>query len=175
MTPTGLTAAQAVALLDTIPGIARWQAEVILAEIGLDMGRFPTAAHLAAWAGVAPGNNESAGKRRSGKTRPGNPTLRRTLTLVAHAAARSKNTYLAAQYHRLAARRGAKRAIVAVAHTILVIIYHLLTRQEPYRELGSNYFDERKRDSVTNRLVRRLEKLGYEVALDPKPAYAPAA
>jgi transposase len=170
LAPTGLTAAQAVALLDTIPGIARWQAEVILAEIGLDMGRFPTAAHLAAWAGVAPGNNESAGKRRSGKTRPGNPTLRRTLTLVAHAAAHSKNSYLAAQYHRLAARRGAKRATVAVAHSILVIIYHLLTRQEPYRELGGNYFDERKRDSVTNRLVRRLEKLGYEVALGPKPA-----
>jgi transposase len=168
--PTGLTAAQAVALLDTIPGIARWQAEVILAEIGLDMGRFPSAAHLAAWAGVAPGNNESAGKRRSGRTRPGSPTLRRTLTLVAHAAARSKNTYLAAQYHRLAARRGAKRAIIAVAHSIVVIIYHLLTRQEPYRELGSNYFDERKRDSVTNRLVRRLEKLGYQVALDAKPA-----
>lgn len=168
--PTGLTAAQAVALLDTIPGIARWQAEVILAEIGLDMGRFPTAAHLAAWAGVAPGNNESAGKRRSGRTRPGSPTLRRTLTLVAHAAARSKNTYLAAQYHRLAARRGAKRAIIAVAHSVVVIIYHLLTRQEPYRDLGGNYFDERKRDSVTNRLVHRLEKLGYQVALDAKPA-----
>jgi transposase len=167
---TALTAARALALLDTIPGIDRWQAEVILAEIGLDMTRFESAACLAAWAGVAPGNNESAGKRRSGKTRPGSPTLRRTLTLVAHAAARSKNSYLAAQYHRLAARRGAKRAIFAVAHSILVIIYHLLTRQEPYRDLGGNYFDERKRESVTNRLVRRLEKLGYQVALDSKPA-----
>lgn len=161
-------AERALVLLDTIPGIARWQAEVILAEIGLDMSRFPNAAHLAAWAGLAPGNNESAGKRRSGKTRPGSPTLRRTLTLVAHAAARSKNTYLAAQYHRLAARRGAKRATIAVAHSIVVIIYHLLTRDEPYQDLGGNYFDERKRDSVTNRLVRRLEKLGYDVALDPK-------
>jgi len=169
---TTLTAARAVALLDTIPGIDRWQAEVILAEIGLDMTRFQSAPCLAAWAGLAPGNNESAGKRRSGRTRPGSPTLRRTLTLVAHAAARTKNTYLAAQYHRLAARRGAKRATIAVAHSILVIIYHLLTRQEPYRELGANYFDERKRDSVTNRLVSRLEKLGYEVALGPKPAAA---
>ena len=162
------TAERALVLLDTIPGIARWQAEVILAEIGLDMSRFPNAAHLAAWAGLAPGNNESAGKRRSGKTRPGSPTLRRTLTLVAHAAARSKNTYLAAQYNRLAARRGAKRAIIAVAHSIVVIIYHLLTRDEPYQDLGGNYFDERKRDSVTNRLVHRLEKLGYDVALEPK-------
>jgi hypothetical protein len=97
------------------------------------------------------------------------------MTLVAHAAARGKNTYLAAQYHRLAARRGAKRAIIAVAHSILVIIYHLLTRQEPYRDLGGNYFDERKRDSVTNRLVSRLEKLGFEVALNPKPAAARSA
>jgi transposase len=172
---TVLTAARAMALLDTIPGIDRWQAEVILAEIGLDMTRFGSAACLAAWAGVAPGNNESAGKRRSGKTRPGSPTLRRTLTLVAHAAARSKNSYLAAQYHRLAARRGAKRAIFAVAHSILVIIYHLLTRQEPYRDLGGNYFDERRRESVTNRLVRRLEKLGYQVALDTKPGSASMA
>jgi transposase len=170
-----LTAAQAVALLDTIPGIDRWQAEVILAEIGLDMGRFPTAAHLASWAGLAPGNNESAGKRRSGKTRPGNPTLSKTLVLAAHAAARGKNTYLAAQYHRLAARRGKNRAIVAVAHSILVIVYHLLSRQEPFCELGGNYFDERKRESVTNRLVRRLEKLGYDVALASKPSSASAA
>lgn len=162
------TAERALALLDTIPGIARWQAEVILAEIGLDMSRFPNANHLASWAGLAPGNNESAGKRRSGKTRPGSPTLRRTLTLVAHAAARSKNTYLAAQYHRLAARRGAKRAIIAVAHSIVVIIYHLLTRDEPYHDLGGNYFDERKRDSVTNRLVRRLERMGYQVALESR-------
>jgi len=167
-----LSAERAVALLDTIPGIDRWQAEVILAEIGLDMSRFESAACLAAWSGLAPGNNESAGKRHSGRTRPGSPTLRRTMALVAHAAARGKNTYLAAQYHRLAARRGAKRAIVAVAHSIIVIIYHLLTRQEPYSELGGNYFDERKRDSVANRLVRRLQKLGYQVALDSTPTGA---
>lgn len=170
-----LSAERAVALLDTIPGIDRWQAEVILAEIGLDMSRFESAACLAAWSGLAPGNNESAGKRHSGRTRPGSPTLRRTMALVAHAAARGKNTYLAAQYHRLAARRGAKRAIVAVAHSIIVIIYHLLTRQEPYSELGGNYFDERKRDSVANRLVRRLEKLGYQVALDSTPTGASTA
>jgi len=162
-----LTAQRALALLDTIPGIDVWQAQVILAEIGLNMQRFPTAAHLASWAGLAPGNNESAGKRRSSRTRHGNAALCKALVLAANAAARTKNTYLAAQYHRLAARRGAKRAIVALAHTILVIIYHLLTRQEPYRELGGNYFDERKRDAVTNRLVRRLQKLGYDVALAP--------
>ena len=169
-----LGAAEAVALLDTIPGIDRWQAEVILAEIGLDMGRFPTAGHLASWAGLAPGNNESAGKRYSGKTRPGNATLCKTLVLAANAAARSKNSYLAAQYNRLAARRGKKRAIVALAHSILVAVYHILSRREPYRDLGGNYFDERKRESVTNRLVRRLEKLGYDVALCSKPSKAAA-
>jgi transposase len=167
-----LTAESALALLDTIPGIDRWQAEVILAEIVLDMSRFENAACLASWAGLAPGNNESAGKRHSGRTQPGSPTLRRTMTLVAHAAARGKNTYLVAQYHRLASRRGTKRAVVAVAHSIVVIIYHLLTRQEPYRESGGNYFDERRRESVANRLVHRLEKLGYQVALDTKPASA---
>jgi transposase len=170
--PPKLTAERALALLVTIPGINRWQAEVILAEIGLDMSRFGSAACLASWAGLAPGNNESAGKRRSGKTRPGSPILRRTMTLVGHAAARTKNTYLAAQNHRLAARRGAKRAIIAVAHSIMVIIYHVLTNQEPYRELGGNYFDERKRDAVTNRLVRRLGNLGYNVSLEPKTAGA---
>jgi transposase len=169
-----LGAAEAVALLDTIPGIDRWQAEVILAEIGLDMGRFPTAGHLASWAGLAPGNNESAGKRYSGKTRPGNATLCRTLVLAANAAARSKNSYLAAQYNRLAARRGKKRAIVALAHSMLVAVYHILSRREPYRDLGGNYFDERKRESVTNRLVRRLEKLGYDVALASKTTAASA-
>jgi transposase len=169
-----LGAAEAVALLDTIPGIDRWQAEVILAEIGLDMGRFPTAGHLASWAGLAPGNNESAGKRYSGKTRPGNATLCKTLVLAANAAARSKNSYLAAQYNRLAARRGKKRAVVALAHSILVAVYHMLSRREPYRDLGGNYFDERKRESVTNRLVRRLEKLGYDVALCSKPSTAAA-
>jgi len=160
---------EAIELLDTIPGIDRQLAEVLIAEIGIDMGRFPSEHHLSSWAGVAPGNNESAGKRRSGKTKPGNPALRKALVQAAHAAKRKKDCYLGAQYHRLAARRGKKRAILAVAHSILVIAYHLLSRQEPYRELGGNYFDERKRESVANRLVRRLEKLGYRVALEMQP------
>lgn len=171
----GLSYAEAVELLDTIPGIARWLAELIVAEIGIDMSRFPSARHLASWAGVAPGNYQSAGKQRSGKTPPGNRVLRKGLVQAAHGAKRRKNTYLAAQYHRIAARRGRKRAIVAVAHSIVVIIYHVLSRREPYRELGGNYFDERKRESVANRLIRRLEKLGYEVALGTQPAPVPVA
>jgi len=161
---------QAVELLDTIPGINRRLAEVLIAEMGIDMSRFPTENHLASWAGVAPGNNESAGKQRSGKTPPGNPALRKALVQAAHGATRKKDSYLAAQYHRLAARRGKKRAIVAVAHSVVVIAYHVLLHQEPYRELGGNYFDERKRESVVNRLVHRLEKLGYQVALEMQPA-----
>jgi transposase len=119
---------EAVGYVDTIPGVARRVAEVVVAEIGVDMSRFPTAGHLAAWAGVAPGNHESAGKRLSGKARKGNRALRAALSQAAHAAARTKNTYLSAQYHRLAARRGKKRAILAVAHSILVIAYHLIER-----------------------------------------------
>jgi len=165
-----LTYAQAVELLDTIPGINRRLAQAILAETGIDMDRFPSQHHLASWAGVAPGNHESAGKQRSGKTPPGNRTLCKTLVQAAQGASRTKNTYLMAQYHHLAARRGKKRAKVAVAHSIIVIIYHMLSRCQPYRELGGNYFDQRKRESVANRLVRRLEKLGYLVALDTKPA-----
>jgi transposase len=169
-----LTWVEAVDLLDTIPGIDRRLAEVLVAEMGIDMSRFPSEHHLASWSGVAPGNNESAGKRRSGKTPPGNPALRKALVQAAHAAKRKKDGYLAAQYHRLAARRGKKRAIVAVAHSILVIAYHILSRREPYRELGGNHFDERKRESVVNRLVHRLEKLGYQVALEMQPTSAVA-
>ena len=167
-----LTYAQAVELLDTIPGVDRRLAEVMVAEMGIDMSRFPSERHLASWAGVAPGNNESAGKRRSGKTPPGNRALRTGLVQAAHAAVRKKGSYLSAQYHRLAARRGKKRAIVAVAHSILVMAYHILSRQEPYRELGGNYFDERKREFVVNRLIHRLEKLGYQVVLEFKPVAA---
>lgn len=156
---------EAVALLDTIPGIARETAEIIVSEIGTDMSRFPSANHLASWAGVAPGNNESAGKRHSGRTTKGNRALSVALTQAAHAAARTKNTYLSAQYHRLAGRRGKKRAIVAVAHTILVIAYHLIKRKEPYRELGSDYFDKRRPETTAKRLVRRLEQLGFQVSL----------
>ena len=156
---------QAVTQLDTIPGVARQTAEVIVSEIGIDMSRFPTADHLAAWAGVAPGSNESAGKRRSGKTRPGNKALRAALNQAAHGAAHTKNTYLAAQYRRLAARRGKKKAIVAVMHSILVISYHLIQRNEPYRELGGDYFDKQKPEATAKRLVKRLESLGFLVSL----------
>src|SRR6266436_9258411 len=112
------------------------RAEMIIAEIGIDMTRFGTASRLAAWSGVAPGNDESAGKQRSGKTRQGNQALRTGLTQLAHAAARTKGTYLSALYHRLAARRGKKRAIIAVAHSIMRSVFHMLSRNEPYRELG---------------------------------------
>jgi transposase len=156
---------QAVTQLDTIPGVARQTAEVIVSEIGIDMSRFPTADHLAAWAGVAPGNNESAGKRRSGKTRPGNKALRAALNQAAHGAAHTKNTYLSAQYRRLAARRGKKKAIVAVMHSILVISYHLIQRNESYRELGGDYFDKHKPEATAKRLVKRLEQLGFQVSL----------
>ncbi len=156
-----------LAALDTIPGIGRQAAEVILAELGADLSRFPSAAHLAAWAGLCPGNHESAGKRHSGRTRKGNPWLRDALVEAAWAAARTKGTYLSAQYHRLAARRGAKRALVAVAHTLLVIVYHVLTTGEVYRELGADYFDQRNKDALARRLVKRLSTLGYDVSLHP--------
>ena len=160
--------------LQTIPGVGRRTGEVLLAEIGADLSRFPSAGHLASWAGLCPGNDESAGKRRSGRTRKGSPWLRTALVEAAQAAARTKDTYLAAQYRRLAARRGAKRAAVAVAHTLVVMVYALLTQQQAtYQELGGHYFDARDRQAVQRRLVHRLEALGYVVSLQP-PA-TPAA
>jgi len=160
----------AIERLDTIPGIGRHVAEALVAEIGTDMGRFPTARHLASWAGMCPGNHESAGKRQSGRTRKGSPWLRTLLVQAAHAAARTKGTYLAAQYRRLAARRGKSRAAVAVGHTILVIAFHLLQRGTSYHDLGPNYFDQQDRQQVERRLVRRLHDLGYRVTLDPLAA-----
>jgi transposase len=128
--------------LDTIPGVGRQAAEQILAEIGTDVKtQFPSAAHLCSWAGMVPGNNESAGKRKSGRTRKGNKKLRSTLVEAARSAAKTKDTYLSAQYHRIAARRGANRAAVAVGHTILMIAYHLLTREQDYVELGADFYD----------------------------------
>lgn len=154
-------------MVDTIPGVNTKTAQVLLAEAGTDMRRFPTGQHLSSWAGICPGQNDSAGKRYSGKTRKGNRWLRQALIEAAHGAARSKDTYLAAQYQRLAARRGKKRAALAVAHSILVIAYHVLQRRQPYRELGPNFFDERDKTHVQRRLVHRLEKLGFTVELHP--------
>jgi transposase len=162
-----------IELLDTIPGVGRQTAEMLVSEIGVDMSRFPSAAHLAAWAGLAPGNYESAGKRLSGKTRKGNQTLRSGLMQSAHVASRSR-TYLAAQYRRLATRRGKKRATMAVAHSILVIAYHVIQRQEPYRELGVQYFDQQRPEATAKRLVKRLETLGYQVSVQPQEASAAA-
>ena len=156
---------QVLERVDAIPGIGRRVAEDILAEIGTDMSRFPTAAHLASWARVCPGNNESAGKRKSGSTGHGNSWLRPILVQAAQSASRTKGTYLAAQYHRIAARRGRNRAIMAVAHTILVTIYYMLTRGTVYSDLGGNYFDERDRQATIRRAVRRIEGLGYTVTL----------
>lgn len=161
---------EAIALWDTIPGINQNVAEVMVAELGVDMSRFPNDGHAASWVGFAPGNNESAGKHYSGRTTKGNPALRRVLIQAAWAASRTKGTYLSALYHRLAARRGKKRAIVAVAHSILTAAYHMACRRETYQELGSNYFDERKKGDVVSRLSRRLQKLGYEVTLTPQAA-----
>lgn len=159
----------AVTLLDTIPGVSREVAEIIVSEIGVNMDRFPTANHLAAWAGVAPGNNESGGKRRSGKTRKGNKPLGAALNQAAHGATHTKNTYLAAQYRRLAARRGKKKAIMAVSHSILVIAYHLIKRSEVYHDLGADYFDQRRPEATAKRLLKRLEKLGYVVSVQSVP------
>jgi transposase len=157
---------QELSWLDTIPGVNRRTAEVLWAETGGDMSRFASARHLASWAGMCPGNNESAGKRRTGRTRKGSPWLRHCLVEAAHGAGHTKNKYLSSQYHRLGARRGKKKALVAVGHSILVIAYHLLTRKQPYSDLGANYFDERDRQAVTKRCLNRLQKLGYQVTLD---------
>lgn len=161
---------EAMALLDTIPGVSRRTAEILLAEIGTDMRRFPNAKHLASWAGMCPGHHESAGKHLSGKTRKGNRWLRQVLVEAAHVAAKTKQTYLAAQYKRIAARRGKKRALLAVGHTILVIVYHLLTRKQPYQDLGAAYLEKLDQHRIEQRLVRRLEHLGYQVSLQPRVA-----
>jgi transposase len=155
---------------DTIPGINRSIAEVLLAEIGPDMNRFPDAHHLASWAGMCPGHNESGGKRQSGKTRKGNRWLRQALIEAAHGASHTKDTYLSCQYRRLVGRRGKKRALVAVGHSLLVIAYHVLNRQATYVELGSNYFDQLHRCRLEQNLVQRLQKLGYTVTLEANSA-----
>src|SRR2546421_8741534 len=162
-----LSFSEAVVLLCSIPGISERTAIGILAEIGTNMQQFPTAAHLASWAALCPGNNESAGKRKSGKTRKGNPWLRCLLVQAAHSASHQKHCYLAEQYRRIAKRRGSKRAAVAVAHSILVIIYHLLRNHTTYQEKGETFFEEQERQGAEKRLVRQLSRLGYHVELQP--------
>jgi transposase len=160
--------AKAVARWDTVPGIDHIAAWGLIAEIGLDMEQFPTAAHLASWAGVCPGNCESAGKRLRGMTRKGSPWLRRILGQSAWAAARTKQTYLSSQFRRLAARRGRKRAIVAVGHSLLVIGYHLQKNGCFYQDLGADHFDRLNSVGLRRYLVKRLESMGHKVTLEPR-------
>jgi transposase len=164
---------EAVTLLDTIPGVDQRTAETLVAETGADMARFPGAAHLASWAGICPGNNESAGKHGVGRMRKGSKWLRSALVEAAESAAGSRASYLRSQYTRLKGRRGHKKAIVAVAHSILVMSYHMLKRREGYRDLGVDYLLLRDRtDAYKNRLVRQLERLGHKVTLEPLSATA---
>jgi transposase len=163
--PPPLPYQQAVHLLDTLPGVNQRIAQILIAEIGVDMRRFPSAAHLASWVGLCPGNHQSAGKQLRGTTRKGNRWLRQALIEAAQGAMRTKDTYLRAQGERLTRRRGKKRAVVAVAHTILRMAYHMLSRCQPYQDLGSNYIDERERTAIARQSVRRLEHLGFQVTL----------
>ena len=158
--------------VDAIPGVNRVTIENVVAEIGVDMSQFPSSEHLASWAGLCPGNEESAGKRKRRRTTKGNVWLRRALCEAAWAAARSKDTYFTAQYRRLAGRRGKKRAIMAVAHSLLIVFFHLLNNEHlQYQELGGNYFDTLDPIRLRRHLVKRLESLGYEVTLaEPKAA-----
>ena len=153
--------------LDGVPGVDRRVAEVVLAELGSDMNPFPTHRHLSAWAGMCPGNEESAGKRRKRRITPGNRWLKRTLVQAAWAATHTKNSYLASQYRRLAARRGKKRALVAVGHSILVILYYLLKEGRHYADLGNDFFDRLEPQRLTRYYVNRLQHLGHKVTLEP--------
>ena len=162
--------ARAVALLQTIPGVGPRVAETIVSEIGTEMARFPSDAHLASWAGMCPGNHASAGRQLSGSTRKGNVYVRGALTQAAWAAARTKRTYLSAQFRRLTTRLGKRRALVAVGHSILVIVWHLLSEKASYQELGGDYFDRRNADVYRVKLIRKLEALGLKVAVEPAMA-----
>ena len=156
---------EAIKLLDTIPGVGETVAQIMVAEVGVDMEQFPSADHLASWAGMCPGNNESAGKRRSGKTTKGSRYLRAALVQATWAASHQKETYLAAQYKRLVKRMGKKKALIAVGHSILVIAYHVLQNRTPYQDLGGDYFARRNVDKQRKRLVRQLESLGVKVTI----------
>ena len=144
---------EALERLETIHGIGQRMTEILVLRFGTDMRRFPSAAHLASWAGMCPGNQESAGKRKTGRTRKGNMWLRAALVEAAHSLGRGRGTYLAAQYRRLTARRGKKKAAVALGHSILIIVYHLLSRGEVYQDLGVQYFDENRRERIERGLV----------------------
>lgn len=159
--------APAVETWTSLPGIDRITAWTMVAELGADMAQFPSAGHAASWAGLCPGQEESAGKRKSGRTRPGNLWLRRALTQAAWAASMTKGSYFKAFYHRLAARKGKKRAIIAVAHALLCTAYILLWTGRTFSDLGEDYFDRLDRVRLTKRLVKRLEKLGHQVSLQP--------
>jgi transposase len=162
-------------LLDTAPGIGPAVAEIVIAEVGTDMGRFPSAAHLASWAKVAPGNRESGGKCLSGRTGQGSRWLRTALVQAANAAIRVKDTHLRRVYQRLVVRRGHKKALMAVAHRLLVAIYYMLKDRVPYREMGAAAPSETAKRKLADRMQRRLEKLGYTVRLEPAPQPAPQA
>lgn len=160
----------AIAAIDEIPGIARRSAEVILAEIGLDMSRFPSAAHLCSWAGICPGNYQSAGKRKHGRTRKGNAALKTILTQCAKSAKTVKSSYFSAQYQRISARRGKNRATLAVAHSMLIAIYHILKNKTAFHDLGSDYYDSFNRDRKINNYLKRLKALGWEPDAIPSSA-----
>jgi transposase len=154
-------------LLDSIPGVGRMAAEIILAETGGDMNQFPTAGHLASWIGVCPGQNESAGVSKSGTTRPGNSNLKRLLGVAAMAAIRNKDTYLAAYFRRISARRGGKRAVVAVMHKLAIAIWHVLHDHVPYRDLGADYFTKRDPERAMRRMIREANSLGMTLRFEP--------
>lgn len=162
----------AIDLLDTAPGVDQKLAQQVLAEMGINMQQFPTAGHFAAWAGLAPGNRQSGGKRYATRLSDGNQLLRTILVQGAWAAIRTKDTYLSALYRRLAARRGKKRAIIAVAHSLSVSFYHMLARRQPYQELGADYFDQRSKGVKTDWLIKQFNKLGYNVSLEPVSQHA---
>lgn len=167
-----LTWQAAITILDSAPGVDETAAQQVLAEMGINMRQFPSADHLSAWGGLAPGNRQSGGKRFHERLSAGNRQLRTIMVQIAWAASRTKGTYLAAFYRRLAARRGKKRAIIAVAHSLLVSFYHMLSKQQPYQELGADYFDQRQKGVKTNWLLQQLTKLGYDVHLEPTAAPA---
>jgi transposase len=161
---------EAVERLDEIPGFDHRAAEIVLAEIGTDMSRFATAGHLSSWAGMCPGNNQSAGKRRSGRMTDGSKWLKRALNQTGWAAARKKGSYFQAQHRRLTKRRGPKRATMAVGHSQLCVVYEMLKNNSRYADLGGTYFDTRNEDKVKDKMIARLQAMGYKVTLDANAA-----